>query len=833
MVNPFTNPSYLMPPLIAFVASLILITLVLRGTRRSFSDWLFCGLLLGLGLWGLLLFGMRSSPDLHHALIWDRGLPAAFCLTFVLYYHFTLTYTNASGQRPILLISYLFVVVILALTPTDLMVERMRMEYYGYAPVIGPALVPVSIGGVLLMGGAAYNLVKRYKASSSCEERNRLLYLIIALLFPLTGAFLDAFSNLPPAAIWGNLIFCILCSIAILKYHLLDIRIVARKSLVYLLISSGIAIPYVSLLYFLHYIFEPALGPLWIHALIILLLAIILRPLYSSAQQLVDRLLYRDRYDYLRALQQFSHQAQSIVNLEELGSNMVQLVSNALRTSSACLLRMSESGKGLVIVSCVGLDRPPPRIVLRKSNPLVKWLELHGNIISSEQLDIVPQLQSFSLKEKHTLEQMGAELYVPMITRRGQLSGILVLGRKLSQQSYSGEDRQLLRAVGNQMAIALDNARLYDETRESEEELRLMYESMGEGITVSDLDGNIVQVNEAVTRMHGFDNKGELIGRSAFELIAKKDRARAMENLKRALEDGYVKDVGYTFLRKNGDEFPAELSTTVLRDVSGNPTGFVAITEDVTEHMQAEEREKQLQQQLYLSGRLASIGELAAGVAHEINNPLTGILGYSERLLRKSTDESARQDLERIHNETRRAARVVENLLTFARRRELKKECLNIDDVLQKALEMRIYELKTSNIGPPVMADFHQIQQVFLNIIVNAEQAMTEADRRGRLLIKTQEEKGYIRITFADDGPGIPDENLDKLFDPFFTTRGERGGTGLGLSICHGIVTEHGGKIYARSKLGEGTTFFVELPLATEKIAESKVPKKEPICRSK
>ena len=168
---------------------------------------------------------------------------------------------------------------------------------------------------------------------------------------------------------------------------------------------------------------------------------------------------------------------------------------------------------------------------------------------------------------------------------------------------------------------------------------------------------------------------------------------------------------------------------------------------------------------------------------------------------------------------------MVENLLTFARRHETRKESSDMNDILQKTLELRAYELKTSNIEvetdltphlSEIMVDYQQIEQVFLNIILNAEQAMTETDGGGKLVIKTQKRKDCIRISFADNGPGIPAENLDKLFDPFFTTRGENGGTGLGLSVCHGIVTEHGGKIYARSRPGKGATFFVELPLMIE-----------------
>ncbi|MDH5695456.1 MAG: ATP-binding protein [Dehalococcoidia bacterium] len=251
-----------------------------------------------------------------------------------------------------------------------------------------------------------------------------------------------------------------------------------------------------------------------------------------------------------------------------------------------------------------------------------------------------------------------------------------------------------------------------------------------------------------------------------------------------------------------------------------------ALRMDIIKRKEAEEREKQLQQELNLASRLASIGRLAAGIAHEINNPLTAILGFSQRLLRKSTDTKVNRDLEIIRSEAQRAANVVENLLTFARRREPKKEYSDINDIVHKALQLRAYQLKTNNIEvvtdfapgfPKAMVDFHQIQQVFLNLILNAEQAMSEVNRRGKLVIKTRGIKDYIRIAFTDDGPGIPAEHLDKIFDPFFTTRGEGGGTGLGLSICHGIVVEHGGRIYAQGKPGEGTTFFVELPLTTEK----------------
>jgi len=357
--------------------------------------------------------------------------------------------------------------------------------------------------------------------------------------------------------------------------------------------------------------------------------------------------------------------------------------------------------------------------------------------------------------------------------------------------------------------------------RESEEKFSKAFHSIADAICITSLkDTKFIEINEAFARFIGYTRE-EAIGRSAVELGLWVNEEELKRWNKKLQEQGRAYNEEFHSRMKSG-EIRIGLASAEIINIGGEPCRIVVIA-DITEHKQAEEKEKQLQQELYLAQRLASVGELAAGVAHEINNPLTGVLGFSQRLMRKSTDEALSRDLEVIHGEARRAADVVQNLLTFARRRQPKKEYANINDIVQKTLELRDYALHTSNIEvvtafapdlPQIMVDFPQMQEVFLNIILNAEQAMNEAHGKGKLIIKTREMKDYVRVSFADNGPGIAPENLDKVFDPFFSTRTERGGTGLGLSACHGIVTEHGGRIYVRSKLGKGATFFVELPLS-------------------
>ena len=375
--------------------------------------------------------------------------------------------------------------------------------------------------------------------------------------------------------------------------------------------------------------------------------------------------------------------------------------------------------------------------------------------------------------------------------------------------------------------------------RQSEEKLRLIFETLPEGITILDTDGKIVQSNKITASIYGYDNEEEIIGLSIFELIAKREHTRIREIMKKTLKEGPSGAIEVTQLRKDRSEFPAEVSGAVLKDASGNPTGLITIMENITERKKAEEREKQLQQELITSGRLAIVGQMAAGIAHEINNPLTGVVGFAGLLLKKDLPEDIKKDVNLIYEGAQRITDITSKMLTFARKQKPERTLANINDILETTLIMRSYEMKSSNIEviteldpdlPMTMVDAGQIQQVFLNIILNAEIEMWKAHSGGNLVVKTKRINNTIRISFKDDGPGITKKNIDRLFTPFFTTRDVGEGTGLGLSVSYGIITQHGGKIYAKSTVGKGATFFVELPIVT-KIEQLKLA--EPVAEVK
>lgn len=243
------------------------------------------------------------------------------------------------------------------------------------------------------------------------------------------------------------------------------------------------------------------------------------------------------------------------------------------------------------------------------------------------------------------------------------------------------------------------------------------------------------------------------------------------------------------------------------------------------ERKQAEERERQLHLQLNLSNRLASLGVMVEGISHEINNPLVSIIGFAEMLMHEDIPENARETVKTISDSAQRVADIVKGLLKFAQQQKLERTYINVNNIIQNTLAMRVYPLEISNIKvttqldptlPLTMADADQLQQAFLNIIINAETGMKLAHGEGNLLIKTEKIENTIQISFNDDGPGIAEANLIHLFDPFFSTREVGQGAGLGLSVCYGIITEHNGQIYVKSQLGKGSVFTVELPIIAE-----------------
>ena len=258
-----------------------------------------------------------------------------------------------------------------------------------------------------------------------------------------------------------------------------------------------------------------------------------------------------------------------------------------------------------------------------------------------------------------------------------------------------------------------------------------------------------------------------------------------------------------------------------LRDEKGRTAGIIASARDITD-------QQRLQQQLIQSERLAAMGQMIAGVAHELNNPLTAILGVTELMRDQATDDAVRRQVELAYRQARRAAHIVQSLLVFSRPSTPRNTLLHVSDLLQRTIQLHEHSLRSNSIQvdfvsrpdlPTVLGDPNQLTQVFLNLIVNAEQAILEVRNGGTLRIRQGVVGDRILITFQDDGVGIRRETLSRIFDPFFTTKRPGRGTGLGLSICMAIVREHNGDISAQPLPDGGSVFTVSIPVCTKQVA--------------
>ncbi len=314
--------------------------------------------------------------------------------------------------------------------------------------------------------------------------------------------------------------------------------------------------------------------------------------------------------------------------------------------------------------------------------------------------------------------------------------------------------------------------------------------------------------------------------------------------LQRLATDRSVAD--YLLRLRRADHTPIWIEVTARADpaTAAGALRVEALVRDVSGRKRRDDETRDMSAQLLQAEKMAALGQTISGVAHELNNPLATILSWAERLSKESSlDDAVRRGLDIIHSESERAARIVRNLLTFARKRQTTRTMIDVNDVVRETLALRSYGQRVTNIStvdalatalPRVFADGFQLQQVLLNLFVNAEQAMLAAHGRGVLVVRTwyDVELESVVLEVNDDGPGIPEDVQAKVFDPFFTTKDVGTGTGLGLTVAYAIVQEHGGRIRLESRVGTGTSFYIEVPVIGAKVSpalQSDVPTRAPV----
>ncbi len=361
--------------------------------------------------------------------------------------------------------------------------------------------------------------------------------------------------------------------------------------------------------------------------------------------------------------------------------------------------------------------------------------------------------------------------------------------------------------------------------RQEQEFVRRLVESFPDIIVVLDREGRFTFASPRVQDVLGIP-PADLIGQPLAMQTAEEDRAKLMETFQNivalAAPSAPVASAEYRARHADGSWRTLRASISPLFDESGRIGSVVASLRDVTEW-------KLTEQQLAQKEKFAAMGQMMTGAAHELNNPLTAILGVSDLLLERVPDASTGRQVELILRQARRAAAIVQNLLAFSRPSAQGRTKIRLEEIVQQALHLHEAALTRKNITvkfeaparlPPVEGDKNLLMQVFANIITNAEQAISGARDRGTLSVALALAGETVRVTFADDGPGVPPVNIRKIFDFFFTTKRPGGGSGLGLAISLAVIKEHGGTIEVQSAPGKGASFCVSLPAAAEELPE-------------
>ncbi|MBI4595429.1 MAG: PAS domain-containing protein [Candidatus Tectomicrobia bacterium] len=801
-------------PLIELLFSLVLIVLVKTLGLRHAARKPFIVFLTSMALWGLFIFLMRRAPSLSEALLWEKIALIPILFAPLLFYEFTLIFTDTKKNKRIMYPLYLFYIAFIGLIPTGLVVSGMKMARFGKAPIIGPLFFPFTLCAYVSIGLTLTALIRHYRRSTDRSERIRDLFVLGGIASICIGGTTDYLPSLGigiyPLGLIGNIGFCTLATIAMLRHGLLEMGTVLRKGTAYSITGAAIVSFFAILLFVISTSFQQLFNPfsIGITILAVLVTIALFQPILFRVQASVDRWFLGERYHYFRALQEFNPEPMETTDLKQLASTLVTLVANSMGSHSVCLLLRSFHGDTFEAYSYFGF-RSIYKLSSAASKLLSSVLSSNGGPINVDALKTLPDLDILDEGDRGTSLLNNFELIVPL-KGRDSVIGMLMLSPKVSDDTYTTEDKLLLTEVSKRLGSTFANAYEYERMQKKQKDLidRILA-AMPHSVLVVNRNFEIILANKEFYDTFSTADS-DVIHKTVDEVINKTGLLDAIKTSLNARET--LTDIEFTY------DIDGKVKVLIVSLVQLEVDEILLIFQDVT-------KDRERQERLSIAERLTTIGQMAAGLAHEINNPLTSIVGLSQLLMQKTLAEDIQRKVRDIHGEARRVADIVKNLLLFARQKSAEKQLTDINSVITSVLRLRSYEQTVNNIDvvmelnpdlPKIGADSVQLQQLFLNIILNAEQAMLSENSRGRLKVATKTADGQVVISFTDDGPGILKENLTQIFNPFFTTKDVGKGTGLGLSICYGIVRLHHGSIHAKSEPGCGTTFVIELPISMD-----------------
>jgi nitrogen-specific signal transduction histidine kinase len=683
----------------------------------------------------------------------------------------------------------------------------------------GPAHRWFGIYFLLLFATGIYTLWRTSNQASG-TTRVQLLYLLLGISLTGAGAIT---TNLIIPVVWKtsqysllgpyfSLLFFSFSAHAIIRHRLMDIRVFIRKSAVYVaaIVASAAIFALVAQPIARAAGYQRGDGVHPGTALVIALaLAIAFQPLKSQIQRYMNRYVYRESYDYQRTVRDVTKSLSTILDLQSLLQYLTATIQNTLKVETVLVYVWDPSRRAFVPRSPDHNRLPGPSSApeLAETSALLTFLRMEQRCLVREEANIEAATALVKTAAQE-LTNLGGEIAFPLVNDTN-VTGLILFGAKRSGDPYFTEDIDLLSILTSQAAVAMQNAQLYRQVVLANEYLDNILSTMESGVIAVDATGHVSRVNPAAERLTGLDS-GKVRTASYVELPT-----MLAIPLRKTLEDGKARPQFETSIEGPMGFLPLVCSTATLRTKDGATEGALIVFSDLT-------RVKDLEKEKQTAERLAAFGALAAGVAHEIKNPLVAIRTFAELLPERFADTDFRDDFAKVVvREIDRIDNLVARLRGIATAPQQHIGSIDVRQPLSETLKLLRGQLEQTRTtvhstiedsAPLVTMDDAQLKQLFLNLFQNSIEAMGyDGDLSIRIVRRHSGDASLIAIEISDTGPGISDSVRGHIFEPFFTTKPT--GSGLGLAICRSIVDAHRGSIRAQNNPDRsGTTVIVELP---------------------
>ena len=678
---------------------------------------------------------------------------------------------------------------------------------------------------------SAVLLIRRFVISKNTVARQQLKWVVWGSALAIapftvlyaTGFILTESTNpLSEVAFVPLVLIPLALGYSVVRYRLMDVELVVRRAAVYAFTTLAIAVAIGAIVYFagLYALSGDVASSGEITLRLILsvsamaCIVMIAAPVKNFIQERVDRIFYGQRYDLRRSLLDFGRTISATTALDPLLDSLITRLRQVMNVERlAIFLEDEHAPSGYRVARTAGLTAAIT--VPADFREMIRTRSAETGVVRADDLESTPDGEGYVRRVLH--------YYVPCVVR-GRMVAVIGLGRSADGALLSSEDVEILRTVSGYISVAIENSLLYQEQQHRAAELEILkefnesiVESINVGLMAVDLNGSITRLNSALEEIFSL-TRDEAIGKNVEDLFAE-DFADTLHQVL-GPEGWRLRQTRQIYkmhtATRAGRSLVLNIALAPLCADSDEQTGALVVFEDVTQRLHLEE---QLQQR----EKLSSIGLLAAGVAHEVNTPLTGVSSYTQMLLNMLPENDPKHALLlKVRRQADRATEIVNNLLNFSRTGSAAEFAgVDIHRVLDDTLQLLEPQLRRSRIEivrdyseslPHVYGNSVKLQQVFTNLILNARDSIANGNGRISLATRKGDDDTSLLIEVADSGVGIAPEDVAKIYDPFFTTKGVGRGTGLGLAVTYGIVQEHSGHITVASTPGLGTTFRITLP---------------------